>query len=439
MSLVSGFPARSFHHSAARPRIATAVPSPIRRRAQEDVERAQRRRASLQSLLALLLTPSAAAAGAAGRLRGKTAVVTGASRGIGKGIAVALGEAGAKVFVTGRRKNAVEATAALATRAGGEGVAVVCDHAVDEQVKAAFTQIQEQTGGKLDILVNNAFQDPAQRDSKSDELLGKGAKFFELPLQVWDDVHRVGLRSHYVASYYAAPMLLNAASDDWRPLVCVTSAPAAVTYYYATAYGVAKAGSDRLVRDLQVELGPLGIDCVSIWPGVVYTEFVQSLYEKGDVERINRVTGGRDPNVVCESPLLTGRVISRLAEEPGIRKPPLLSSGGLTSRVCIVAEGARDLGLRDGGLPGTVAAELYGPDREPAASIRSLGYLLPAFLPDKLPPSLRWLVEPEGPLASKDIRVPFDLMAQDPRTEDPRKQDLKDFAKVLTNTVSVPD
>ncbi|CAE7887836.1 Dhrs1 [Symbiodinium necroappetens] len=446
MSLVSGFPVRSFHHSVARHRFARAAPSPILCRAQEDGERAQRRRNSLEYLLGLLLTPSAAAAGgigagasAARRLRGKTAVVTGASRGIGKGIAVALGEAGAKVFVTGRRKNAVEATAALATRAGGEGVAVVCDHAVDEQVKVAFTQIQEQTGGKLDILVNNAFQDPAQRDSKSDELLGKGAKFFELPLQVWDDVHRVGLRSHYVASYYAAPLLLNAASDDWRPLVCVTSAPAAVTYYYATAYGVAKAGSDRLVRDLQVELGPLGIDCVSIWPGVVYTEFVQSLYEKGDVERINRVTGGRDPNVVCESPLLTGRVIGRLAEEPGIRKPPLLSSGGLTSRVCVVAEGARDLGLRDGGLPGTVAAELYGPDREPAASIRSLGYLLPAFLPDKLPPSLRWLVEPGGPLASKDIRVPFDLMAQDPRTEDPRKQDLKDFAKVLTNTVSVPD
>ncbi|CAE7714463.1 Dhrs1 [Symbiodinium pilosum] len=371
-----------------------------------------------------------------------SAEVTGASRGIGKaelGPCDSSTEKTCKFLVTGRRKDAVEATAALATRAGGEGVAVVCDHAVDEQVKNAFAQIQAQTGGKLDILVNNAFQDPAQRDIKSDELLGKGAKFFELPLQVWDDVHRVGLRSHYVASYYAAPLLLNATRDDWRPLLCVTSAPAAVTYYYATAYGVAKAGSDRLVRDLQVELGPLGIDCVSIWPGVVYTEFVQSLYEKGDVERINRVTGGRDPNVVCESPLLTGRVITRLAEDPMIRKPPLLSSGGLTSRVCVVAEGARDLGIRDGGVPGTVAAELYGPDREPAASIRSLGYLLPAFLPDKLPPSLRWLVEPGGPLASKDVRVPFELMAQDPRTEDPRKQDLKDFAKVLTNTVSVPD
>ncbi|CAJ1359147.1 unnamed protein product [Effrenium voratum] len=382
-------------------------------------------------------TAALAAFAASGRLRGRTACVTGASRGIGKGIAVALGEAGAKVFVTGRKKAAVESTAELVTRAGGEGVALVCDHAVDEQVKGAFDQIRSDVG-KLDVLVNNAFQDPAQKNPQSDQLLSKGAKFFELPLEVWDDVHRVGLRSHYVASYYAAPMLLNAASDSWRPLLCVTSAPAAVTYYYAAAYGVAKAASDRLVRDLQVELGPLGVDCVSVWPGVVYTEFVQSLYEKGDVERINRVTGGRDPNVVCESPLLTGRVIAKLAEAPELRKQ-VLSTGGLTSRVAVVAEVARDLKLRDGGVEGSLANQLYGPDREPAASIRSLGYLLPAFLPDKLPEGLRWVVEPGGPLASKDVRVPFELMAQDPRTEDPRQQELKDFAKVLTNTVSVPD
>lgn len=388
----------------------------------------------MQLLLGLCCAPAAARAA----LKGRTACVTGASRGIGKGIAIALGEVGAKVFVTGRRKEAVKSTADLVTEAGGQGVPLVCDHAVDEQVKGVFEEIGAQTGGQLDILVNNAFQDPAQKDAKSDELLSKGAKFYELPLQIWDDVHRVGLRSHYVSSYYAAPLLLSAASSEWRPLLCVTSAPAAVTYYYATAYGVAKAASDRLVRDLQVELGPQGIDCVSLWPGVVYTEFVQSLYEKGDTDRINRVTGGRDPNVVCESPLLTGRVVARLADDFTARKTAL-STGGLTSRVCVVAEAARDLQLRDGGPDGTVAKRLYGPDREPAASIRSLGYLLPAFLPDKLPPPLRWLVEPGGPLASKDIRVPFDLMAQDPRTEDPRNQDLKDFAKVITNTVSVPD
>lgn len=415
------------------PRLSSGTPSTLPKR-QKKGEIWRRR--TLQFLLGLSFAPTAARAA----LRGRTACVTGASRGIGKGIAIALGEVGAKVFVTGRRVEAIQQTAELVTAAGGEGVPMVCDHAVDEQVKNVFEQIGSQSDGKLDILVNNAFQDPAQKDPKSDSLLSKGAKFYELPLRVWDDVHRVGLRSHYVASYYAAPLLLKSAanSSEFRPLLCVTSAPAAVTYYYATAYGVSKAASDRLVRDLQVELGPQGIDCVSIWPGVVYTEFVQSLYEKGDTDRINRVTGGRDPNVVCESPLLTGRVIARLADDLSARKSSL-STGGLTSRICVVAEAARDLGLRDGGMENTLAKRLYGPDREPAASIRSLGYLLPAFLPDKLPAPARWLVEPGGPLASKDIRVPFDLMAQDPRTEDPRNQDLKDFAKVITNTVSVPD
>jgi len=335
--------------------------------------------------------------------------------------------------VTGRREKAIAETAELVTQAGGKGVPILCDHSDDAQVQRAFEEIAKQSDGKLDILVNNAFQDPALRDKETDALLERGAKFYELPLQVWDDVHRVGLRSHYTASYFAAPLLRKAATSGWRPLLCVTSAPAAVTYYYAAAYGVAKAASDRLVRDLQVELGPLGIDCVSIWPGVVYTETVQRLFETGDTLRINRVTGGADPNVVCESPLLTGRVIGRLAADPANRKPPYISPEGLTGRVCVVAEGAEVFGIRDGGLPGTVAATLYGKDRRPPPSIRSLGYLATIFLKDKLPESLQWLAEQDGPLARRDVKVPFEIMAQDPRTEDPRKQDLKEIAPMLRN------
>mmetsp|Transcript_57425 Transcript_57425/g.186544 ORF Transcript_57425/g.186544 Transcript_57425/m.186544 type:complete len:503 (+) Transcript_57425:32-1540(+) len=371
---------------------------------------------------------SGASSAAVFDLRGRTACVTGASRGIGKGVAVGLGELGATVFVTGRRKDAIAQTAELVTKAGGRGVPVLCDHSEDAQVQQAFAEIAKETGGKLDILVNNAFQDPALRDKKTDVLLEKGAKFYELPLQVWDDVHRVGLRSHYTASYYAAPLMINSVAPGWRPLLCVTSAPAAVTYYYAAAYGVAKAGSDRLVRDLQVELGPLGIDCVSVWPGVVYTETVQRLYETGDTLRINRVTGGADPEEVCESPLLTGRVIGSLAADPAKRLPPYVSPDGLSGRICVVAEGAEAFGLRDGGAPGTVAGDLWGGDRRPAPSIRSLAYLGPAFIRDKLPENLKWLAARDGPLARRDIKVPFDVMAQDPRTEDPRKQDFVQIA-----------
>mmetsp|Transcript_9909 Transcript_9909/g.26164 ORF Transcript_9909/g.26164 Transcript_9909/m.26164 type:complete len:495 (+) Transcript_9909:45-1529(+) len=394
------------------------------------------RRTSLEGFLfgvASGAVPAAFAEGTAPSLQGRFACVTGASRGIGKGIAVGLGELGATVFVTGRREKAIAETAELVTQAGGKGIPLQCDHSDDTQVQRAFEEIAKQTGGKLDILVNNAFQDPALRDKETDALLEKGAKFYELPLQVWDDVHRVGLRSHYTASYFAAPLLAKSATSSWRPLLCVTSAPAAVTYYYAVAYGVAKAASDRLVRDLQVELGPLGIDCVSIWPGVVYTETVQRLFETGDTLRINRVTGGADPDFVCESPLLTGRVIGRLAADPATRKPPYISPDGLTSRVIVVAEGAEAFGIRDGGLPGTVAAALYGKDRRPPPSIRSLGYLATLFLKDKLPGGWQWLAEQDGPLARRDIKVPFEIMAQDPRTEDPRKQELKDIAPMLKN------
>jgi len=368
-------------------------------------------------------------------LRGRSACVTGGSRGIGKGVAVGLGEAGATVFVTGRNKEATERTAELVTAAGGRGVAVLCDHADDAQVQRAFKQIAEQTSGTLDILVNNAWQDPGARDPRTDKLLSLGAKFYELPLEVWDDVHRVGLRSHYVASYYAAPLMLKAVTPEWRPFICMTSAPAAVTYYFAVAYGVGKAATDRLVRDFQVELGPQGIDCVSIWPGVVYTESVQRMYETGDVERLNRVTGGLDPNVVCESPLLTGRVIARLAGDPEVRRPPYISPDGLTGRICVAAEGAREFGLRDGGLPGTLAAELYGPDRQPAPSIRSIGYLGPLVIKETLPGELKWIAEANGPFATtfRNVTFPFEFMARDPRKEDPRtqKQGIKEFAEIM--------
>jgi len=335
------------------------------------------------------------------------------------------------VFVTGRRKEAIAQTAELVTRAGGKGVPLLCDHTDDEQVRKAFLEIGSLTGGKLDILVNNAWQDPAAGNPNTDAALSRGAKFYELPLDVWDNVQRVGLRSHYVASYYAIPLLQKAVSKDLRPLICMISAPAAVTYYFAAAYGVGKAATDRLVRDFQVELGPEGIDCISIWPGVVYTETVQRLYETGDVERLNRVTGGIDPSEVCESPLLTGRVVARFAADPRSRQPPYISPDGITGRICVAAEGAKAFGIRDGGLPGTTAAALYGPDRKPPPSIRSPGYLFPVLLKQELPENAKWLCDNNGPLVSafRDAVIPFDLMARDPRTEDPRKQGLKDITE----------
>jgi dehydrogenase/reductase SDR family protein 1 len=130
-------------------------------------------------------------------LRGKVAVVTGASRGRGKGIALGLGEAGAVVYVTGRSTRESEAslpgttdeTAAEVTRLGGEGIAVPCDHRVDSDVEALFRRVHREQG-RLDLLVNNAFASPEQR------VLWGGQRFWELPLALWDDLIDVGLRSH---------------------------------------------------------------------------------------------------------------------------------------------------------------------------------------------------------------------------------------------------
>jgi dehydrogenase/reductase SDR family protein 1 len=142
-------------------------------------------------------------------LRDKVAVVTGASRGIGKGIALGLGEAGATVYVTGRstRQDAgslpgtIDETAVAVTKLGGVGIAVRCDHRIDGDVEAVFRRVRHEYG-RLDYLVNNAFASPEQR------VLWSGLPFWQLPISIWDDLLAVGLRSHFVASRFAVPLML---------------------------------------------------------------------------------------------------------------------------------------------------------------------------------------------------------------------------------------
>ncbi len=146
----------------------------------------------------------------------RVVVVTGASRGAGKGIALALGATGATVYVTGRSQQegdaplpgTVYATAEEITRLGGKGVAVVCDHGDYEQVKALFERI-DQEQGRLDILINNALLVP-------DGLTMTGP-FWEKPLAL-QDILNVGLRSSYVSSYFAAPLLLKMVRGWWSIL-----------------------------------------------------------------------------------------------------------------------------------------------------------------------------------------------------------------------------
>jgi NAD(P)-dependent dehydrogenase (short-subunit alcohol dehydrogenase family) len=259
------------------------------------------------------------------------ALVTGASRGAGKGIALALGDAGATVYVTGRSQaegdsalpGTVYATAEQITQRGGRGIAVVCDHANDESVAALFAQI-ERDHGKLDILVNNALCVP-------DGLTLPGP-FWEKPLSL-QDILNVGLRSSYVAGYYAAPLLVKQGG-----LLVNTSSPGGRSYMHGPAYGAGKAGVDKMAHDMAVDFEPYQVAVVSLWMGLLKTERTQAAFE-ADPDLY------RDMMAMVESPEFTGRVIAALSAD----KNRMARSG----KVWFAAELGAEYGLADidGRLP----------------------------------------------------------------------------------------
>src|SRR5258707_2087546 len=201
------------------------------------------------------------------------AVVTGASRGAGKGIAIALGEAGATVYVTGRSVadsdslygGTVSETADLVTQAGGNGVAIALDHTDDKAVAALFERVKAEHG-RLDILVNNA--------AKLVSAPAPGG-FWEKPVEA-ADVITVGLRSHFVAAYYAAPLLI----ANGRGLIVNTGHYGAVSYHYGPTYGAQKAGADKMAADMAKELKPFNVAAVSILLGSLRSKRVSAAYRQ---------------------------------------------------------------------------------------------------------------------------------------------------------------
>ena len=256
------------------------------------------------------------------------AVVTGASRGVGRGIAIALGSHGYTVYVSGRTQRAGQSpwdgtigdTAAAVTAAGGQGVAVRVDHRDGDEVAALFARVGREHG-RLDILVNNA--------ALIREELQSAAPFWEKPLAASTDLLDVGLRSSLVASYYAAPLLVAAG----RGLVVFTSAPGAVRYQYGAAYGAHKAGLDKFAADMAVDFRPFGVAAVSIWMGAVLTERLQHVIDSGPEFAYL--------DDIAETPEFTGHVIAALAADPDV----LAVSG----RTLIGAEVARQYGITDRG------------------------------------------------------------------------------------------
>ena len=263
-------------------------------------------------------------------LAGRIALVTGASRGIGRGCAVGLGARGATVYCTARRTSAadppesgtVEAVAAEVDSVGGRGIPVACDHRDDAAVEALFARIREEQG-RLDLLVNNAFIIPVE--------LTSGKPFWEVPLSNWDDMINVGTRSAYAASRLAAPIMIEQGSG----LILNISSSGASEYAWHVAYGVGKAALDRITQDTAHELKPHGVAVVSLWPGLVLTE-------RNDANREH--VKGLDFSG-AESLYFTGRAAAALATDPKVL--------ARTGQALISRELADEFGFTDvdGGLP----------------------------------------------------------------------------------------
>ncbi len=273
-------------------------------------------------------------------LKGKVAIVTGGSRGIGKGVALGLGEAGVIVYITGRTvkegtgpplsgrslPGTISQTAEEVTGLGGQGIAVRCDHRDDAEVATLFQRVREEQG-RLDILVNNVYSVP--------ETLLTGGRFWELPISVWDETFNVALRSHYVASTFAAPIMLAQGSG----LIVNISSSGGKSYRYVVAYGVEKAANDRLAADMAEELRPHNIAAVSIWPGLVRTERTMRVMEEQPEAGLSSRLGE------TVSPQFIGRAVVSLATDSRIMER--------SGQVVIAAELAAERGFTDidGRLP----------------------------------------------------------------------------------------
>ena len=263
-------------------------------------------------------------------LKGKVALVAGATRGAGRGIAVQLGAAGATVYVTGRttgsersemnRPETIEETAALVDQAGGRGIAVQADHLVPDQVRALVTRIESEQGG-LHILVNDIW----------------GATKMEWNKSVWESSLDYGLRTlrlavdtHAITSHFALPLLIK------RPGGLVVEVNDGTGEYNATHYRVsffydlAKASVGRMAFALAHELQPHGGTALSLTPGWLRSEFM--LEEFGVTEANWREATTRVPHfAISESPAFVGRAVAALAQDPDVSRwnGKSLSSGQL--------------------------------------------------------------------------------------------------------------
>jgi dehydrogenase/reductase SDR family member 1 len=276
-------------------------------------------------------------------LKNSIALVTGGSRGVGKGVAIALAECGATVVVTGRTRNSdsgaewpgsLDETVAAVDEAGGKGVGFLCDHSDDDSVRDVFDLIRRDFG-RLDVLVNNVFAAP--------NTMPVNVPFWQVPTSLWDTLHRVGLRSHFVASQLAVPLML----PQRRGLIVNTSSGGGVRYTFNVPFGVQKSGVDRLAKDMAHELKPFGISAVSIWPGYIKSEKLAAQPHRVPAA-LAKLIAERG-----ETPVFVGRAIAALAADPTVITK--------TGQILLASELATEYGFTD--VDGKIPPP---PSRDPA-------------------------------------------------------------------------
>ena len=245
-------------------------------------------------------------------LTGKIALVTGASRGVGKGIALELMEAGATVYITGRSVEDIRYIS-------GKGTAVECDHRDDAQVQSVCRRIADEQG-RLDILVNNVWG--GYENMMEDGQFTWSRPFWQQPLWRWDAMFQAGVRAHYAASQMAAQVMVAQRGG----LIVNISFWAAQKYVGNVAYGVSKAATDKMTADMSRELREHNVAVVSLYPGLVRTEKVMQAAEWLNLSN-------------SESPQFIGRAVSALASDPGLMEK--------TGKVLVAANLAQEYGFTD--------------------------------------------------------------------------------------------